>query len=81
MSVLPAFADTQHIACLCAYVWRALLRYLSRLNLWKFILLTNREILLGSHEGRYSHLLWWPLWDCRNEPSPVSPTQWDFKGV
>lgn len=51
----------------------ARLRYLSRLNLLRFILLTNREILLGSHEGRYRHLLWWPLWYCRNEPSPVSP--------
>lgn len=61
------------IAYICAYVWRVLLRYLSCLNLLRFILLTNREILLGSHEGRYRHLLWWPLWYCRNEPSPVSP--------
>lgn len=58
MSVLPDFTYTQQIACICAYVWRALLRYFSCLNLWKFILLTNREILLGNHEGRYSHLLW-----------------------
>lgn len=73
MSVLPAFAYRHHIACICAYLRWALLRYLSRLNLLKFALLTNREILLGSHGGRYSLLLWWPLWYCRNERSPVSP--------